>query len=425
MKAAWFACLLLAILPFGSSGPAAGALCALAFSALLLVAVFRQPAAMLQEPMTQALTIATLLVGWVLLQGMLPAGTLSDVPVASLDSAAVILCPFVAFISALLIFRNDKGFLTLWNGLALTGAAVAIIGLLQYTFTPDWLLFHERTAYKGSLTGTFVNRNSAATFLGLSCLLWLGRAAALQPVQIWRRWADGKKIPTGALFLVAAGFTACFIALLLTRSRAGVIASLAGLTLTILVLVIRRTRRTEPLRRLAVLIAVPIVAGLLLLIFGGFTLHRMETLGFEDFRWCVYSASLRAIWDNPLLGYGAGTFKYVFPEYRTAACGPAEWLWDKAHNSWIETWLTLGLVGILAGLRILMVCVSHFRKGLRQRHSCYFAPACGMGALLLVLAHGLFDFSIQINGVAVMLAAMLAASVGLSLGREANQGREQ
>ena len=48
----------------------------------------------------------------------------------------------------------------------------AIYGLLALVFTPDLLLWAPKLAYRGSLTATFVNHNTAATFVGAGAILW-------------------------------------------------------------------------------------------------------------------------------------------------------------------------------------------------------------------------------------------------------------
>ena len=59
---------------------------------------------------------------------------------------------------------------------AWSGCAYAILGVLLFELAPDRLLWREKTAYLESVTGTFVNRNTAAVYFGVSgivCLLLL------------------------------------------------------------------------------------------------------------------------------------------------------------------------------------------------------------------------------------------------------------
>ena len=48
----------------------------------------------------------------------------------------------------------------------------AIYGLAALVLTPNLLLWAPKVAYRGSLTATFVNHNTAATFVGAGAILW-------------------------------------------------------------------------------------------------------------------------------------------------------------------------------------------------------------------------------------------------------------
>ena len=61
-----------------------------------------------------------------------------------------------------------------------------------------------------------------------------------------------------------------------------------------------------------------------------------------------------------------------------------------------------------------------FIHGVKVRHRFRFVPIIGLAALILASLHSLVDFSLQIPGVGVYFAAIMAATVTVSLGR----GRE-
>jgi hypothetical protein len=58
--------------------------------------------------------------------------------------------------------------------------------------------------------------------------------------------------------------------------------------------------------------------------------------------------------------------------------------------------------------------------GIIVRHQFRFIPVMGLAALILASLHSVVDFSLQIPGVGVYFAAIMAATVTVSLGR----GRE-
>src|SRR5436189_77234 len=48
----------------------------------------------------------------------------------------------------------------------------AIYGLAALVLTPGLVLWAPKLAYRGSLTATFINHNTAATFIGAGAILW-------------------------------------------------------------------------------------------------------------------------------------------------------------------------------------------------------------------------------------------------------------
>src|SRR3984893_10052981 len=48
----------------------------------------------------------------------------------------------------------------------------AIYGLAALILTPNMVLWAPKLAYRGSLTATFINHNTAATFVGAGAILW-------------------------------------------------------------------------------------------------------------------------------------------------------------------------------------------------------------------------------------------------------------
>jgi hypothetical protein len=61
--------------------------------------------------------------------------------------------------------------------------------------------------------------------------------------------------------------------------------------------------------------------------------------------------------------------------------------------------------------------IGAFIRGIRTRQRFRFMPIMGLSALILVSLHSLVDFSLQIPGVGVYFAAVLAAAVSVSIWR--------
>src|SRR4051812_18552442 len=57
--------------------------------------------------------------------------------------------------------------------MAWAGAAYAGYGIFSLLVEPRMILWRGKTAYVGNLTGTFINRNTAATYFGSCAAVWL------------------------------------------------------------------------------------------------------------------------------------------------------------------------------------------------------------------------------------------------------------
>jgi O-antigen ligase len=357
-------------------------------------------------------------------------GAISVAPGMTLDALATLTMPFLAFLSGLALFQGDDEALLLWRALAYFGVAYGIFGILQYLFLPGQLLFAKNAFSVGRLTASFVNPDTAGTFFGLALLLNLGltfhslreirlRSFVKKLANLEIRWRDeNARVLLHALFCIVVA-----VALFLTQSRGAVGASFVGALIAVVFMGTRPLTGDRPTggggrwRRYTGLLGGVIVIVGLFALFAGRVIHRMETQGSDDGRFCVFASTIEAIKDHPILGTGFGTFQDVFPAYRNAECAGIFGFWERAHNVLLEGFLGLGLafaVALVAGYAIL---IGAFLRGVRSRHKFRFAPVMGLAALVLVSLHSLVDFSLQIPGVAVYFAAIMASSVTISLGR--------
>lgn len=153
---------------------------------------------------------------------------------------------------------------------------------------------------------------------------------------------------------------------------------------------------------------------MLLILFGEPVFSRMNGID-KDLRWCAWSITSSAILDNFWLGTGFGTFIDSFPTYRDPICLGTEGTWHRAHNSFLELILGLGLaalVFLLLGYQIVLRCCF---LGLKYRKSLRAIPILTLGILVFVSGHSLVDFPMQIPGVATYCAALLGAGCAISI----------
>jgi hypothetical protein len=357
-------------------------------------------------------------------------GTISVAPGMTLDALSSLALPFLAFISALVFFQGDDEALWLWRALAYFGAAYAAFGMLQELLFPDQLLFEPKKYYVGYLTATFVNRNTAGTFFGLAFLLNLGlEFHQLRKIHIASfaktalSFAIGWRDKNAPVLAYALTCLIVAVALFLTQSRGAVGATFIACVAAAAMITTRRLTADRPNEefvswgRYATLFAGLVVIVGLFALFAGRSVYRMQEQGSEDARWCSFASSIDAIKDNWIFGTGLGAFRDVFPVYRDSDCVEIFGVWDRAHNFFLEGWLGLGLPFVAALVIGYLILVGVFIRGIRIRHKFRYIPVMGLAALILASLHSIVDFSLQIPGVGVYFAAIMAATVTVSLGR--------
>lgn len=369
------------------------------------------------------------------LLGRLP-GAVSIHPADTVSATVFIALPFVMFLVLLVLFPDDESALALLRVLGVCGALTAALSLVQFHYFPDALLFADKRWYLDSLTGPFVNRNTGATFFGATSIVLLSLlvvdARAIGGSVIRRFLAPGSR-RTGPgigwrIPLNAASLIVVLMALFLTRSRGGVGGTLIAFMLVVPLFAAFASGEDKPRtgfsveRNDAAAKALRAIIGLFLVLlvavfFAERAAFRAAVQGTEDARFCVLPGILDLIGSNWPTGTGLGTFRDAFPPFRDAVCG-VNGVWDRAHNGYLEALAGLGVVGaalIVIGFSTFFVV---FSMGTRNRRSQRAMPLAGFGLLVLLLIHSAVDFSLQIPGMAVWAAALLAPIVTISLGRK-------
>ena len=181
-----------------------------------------------------------------------PEGVISASRYQPLHSVGYVLLAVAAFICALVYVRGEPRYITFLHVVLVAGSAVTLFCLVQYSQAPHSLLWAEKKHYIGSFTGTFINPNTAATYFGLMLLLSISVGLRqLEDVNLLRlllarsRWSLHEQRRLRAFLIYAAAAFIFSLALLLTKSRAGIVSSLIGIGLfsAILVFLLLRRRR--------------------------------------------------------------------------------------------------------------------------------------------------------------------------------------
>lgn len=300
-----------------------------------------------------------------------------------------------------------------------SGAAYAAYGILAHLLDPTHILGLEKKAYLGSVTGTFINRNTAAAFFGSCAVVWsllLWERLRLEmrrgPFD-WRALVNRPSLAMPkSIVLELAMLLLCLAAMFMTGSRGGVGLSLVALCVAFVAFF----RRNLP-HRTGLLIgaaASAAVALLLLSLMGGRVNMRFDTGGIADQdRLEAYRATLRMIADHPWFGTGQGTFAYAFPAYRSPDV--SIWgVWDMAHNTLLEIAADMGLPIATLVAATWLVIFAVLIRGAIVRRRARIVPVAALSVALLAVLHSLIDFTLQIPGYAIVALSLVGAGLAQS-----------
>lgn len=305
---------------------------------------------------------------------------------------------------------QEKRSRLLLRGLLIVAVAEALYALVALNQFDDTILFFDKRYYQGMATGTFVNRNSLATFLGLGIVL----ATALAT----RRGTNGEnrsskqrgepKADRVRLVLLAAAIFMLFAALVATQSRMGLFAAMAGVAAVLLL---------RPVGSLAITAGLILVGAIVVIVlYGSGVAERvLTTEASAGYRLALYRQVIDMIFARPLLGHGAGAFALAFPSFHGPSLDMSV-TWDHAHSTYLALWSGLGLVIGTIPLLLVAAIVVRIFTGSSQRVRLSVESAAAIGATVTVAIHSLVDFSLEIQGVALFYTALLAIGAARPLG---------
>jgi O-antigen ligase len=204
--------------------------------------------------------------------------------------------------------------------------------------------------------------------------------------------------------------TTLFTGLIFSRSRMGIISSLASL---VAVLALVGTSSVSARTRMVVATFFFLgVIGLVVWIGSDPVITRFETLGQQysqtgQDRLSIWRDTLKLIRQHPLFGTGLGTFSVAYPSVQNSFLNL---LVDHAHCDYLEVISELGLPGgiLLFGsiLWVLAQAVRHYWVA-KDRFDTDVCLGC-VGSIIAILVHSLADFNLYIPANALIFTVILA-----------------
>lgn len=278
-----------------------------------------------------------------------------------------------------------------------SAAVAAVLGIGHWAVgEKESFLGLYRFAQPRPVLSSFGNPNHAAGFLNLGGLVALGLAAHAERTRLRAAW--------GIAFLLCVG------ASILTASRGGAMALLAGLLLLPILGWGSRERRANSEERtgwrswLTVGIAVAVASGLAWWLYRQFPRLLREVATLLDFQLADEEGKLEAYriaWDaalrHPLTGIGRGAFESVQALYNTQ---PWHVTFTHAENEPLQALAELGFpIGLL-----FVAALGFAWLGLVRRARLSWAEAGAAAGAFAILLQNLVDFSLHYAAGLALLA---------------------
>ncbi|MGA1825691.1 MAG: O-antigen ligase family protein [bacterium] len=301
--------------------------------------------------------------------------------------------------------------------LILVGFFEALYGLYGY-FSKNYSIFGFAKLFcSGPATGTFVNRNHFAGFLGMTVFVCIGyllsktsmrSRASYGFMQFQQRIIDflntARASESGLLLII---IITMIIGIVFSLSRMGVFSFVVALLIISFLTILDRQKKL-----IAIIFLVFSLALATSLWYGIDPLvDRYYTAGtFFSGRAVVWEATCELIKDFPLIGTGLGTYKTVFQRYKPEDFDYRLLLYDHAHNDYLEMISEVGIIGIIplfwGNLSFLLLILKKWAK--TKNAFSKGISLGGVGALSYISLHSLMDFNLHIPANAMIFFIIMA-----------------
>lgn len=335
-----------------------------------------------------------------------------------------ILAPIILLLLYLAAIPNNNRLLDTLNFYGLSAVILSVWALFQvstdgYT-TPD-----------ARASGPFESANYLSLYIVPALIYVMIRIKELilplsaeEKRHFWQVFKPRSNVkeehPEISLFILA--FLMLFLALLATKSYAGMIAAFAG-TMFYFVLEFlefrSRNKENKNSRRFvaAFLVFVVLIASVVYFIDPAKwqAMFRFDERNSSSVRMEVYSVSSGLIQENWLTGIGLGHYEAYYKQDAARLLGhePYELNMLHPHNLFLAMWLNLGLLGLGAFIALLVISYRrsafHFKKFASSKINSGAKLRVLASAILTgVLIYGLFDTPFFKNDLAILFWILIA-----------------
>jgi O-antigen ligase len=342
--------------------------------------------------------------------------SLSVYPHATKVSLLIFATYFGAFFLITQEIREKERLRKLILAIIAVGFFEALYGLYGYFSNDPYIFGFKNIHFKESATGTFVNRNHFAGYLGITVFIALGYLfSRVHGVAKGASYSFGQRVfdflntaraTKGALLLIAVVTMALGIAFSL--SRMGIFSLIA----TSLLIFIVTTRGMEA-RHSKVLSAIVSIGLIAALWYGLDPVEERYYRSSDDLfknRLVVWKTTGKLIADYPLTGTGLGTYGHVFQRYKPEDFIGRLSIFEHAHNDYLEMLSETGIAGtalvVFGGIYFLTILI---KKLLKRTDPMARGIALGvLGSITYISLLSLTDFNIHIPSNALALFIVMA-----------------
>ena len=301
------------------------------------------------------------------------------------------------FFLSVQIFATRERVQQLCGALVSFGAVVALFALIQHMAGNGRIYWIVLPQEGGRIFGPYVNRNHYA-----------GLVELLLPLALV--WSLDRRVPGPKRALLAFSAFLMAASVLVSASRAGILALAVEAAFFVLIAVANRNGKLV-LRITTFGVSAVVLSWWLS---RGTLVDALSRIG--ELRPSITADTLRMIWQRPLLGWGAGTYEWIYPRFRSAW---SPWVIDHAHNDYLELVAESGVVGGMIAIAFIAILYRLGLQTLRLRgnaSSLRFAALTGCTGLLI---HGFLDFNFHIPANAALFFVLAAVAVSRSATRTA------
>lgn len=281
-----------------------------------------------------------------------------------------------------------------------------VYGLYEFLSGNQQIFSYNKKYNLDCVTGTFINRNHFAAYLELSLPLLLalvvGRIHRLKSFsgKILVRVAHALETEGSKILLLLFLITLVIVALVFSLSRSGITFAILS-SIVFFFLYYRSnnqlTRKTYWIITAACIIALSIWIGLDPLLERFFRIT--DQFSEKEARLSLWKNTLNIFIKFPVAGTGAGTFKEVFPMFRTF---PTHLSFNEAHNDYLQILSESGVMIFFLFIAFFSSMFQRLHKVTSQQLDRIVVIQIGCFCSILSLGlHSLTDFSFQIPAVAV------------------------